>query len=146
MTDEIAELRALLEKATPRPWAVRPDVDRIGRKRGWLCLWNGARPVVYPATVETHDGESGEITTWSGVQISPDDAALIVAAVNALPALLTRVEAAESALAASRAECERLRGLIVAYVTAETKRPYYPNEGQKAWSDLRALAEKGDGK
>jgi hypothetical protein len=39
-----------------------------------------------------------------------------------------------------------LRGLIVAYVTAETKRPYYPDEGQKAWAELRALAEKGDGK
>jgi hypothetical protein len=65
MTD-LQELRALLAEATPGSWLAR-------------------RWVVTMADEET------EI----GVFPNPDDAALIVAAVNALPALLDRLEQAE---------------------------------------------------
>lgn len=73
-----AELRALLAKATPTPWLQGAyDMSAI--------LWS----------YETHrNGYAKQIATtgpkedWRGASQQADDAALIVAAVNALPTLL----------------------------------------------------------
>ena len=86
------DLRALLAKATPGPW----DAD------GWTGTVRGAG--VQQFTGE-HDAvwakdESGEWTLIcpTGLRDEPqsnENAQLIVAAVNALPGLLDRLEAAE---------------------------------------------------
>lgn len=77
---EIARLRELLAKATtPGRWAVTTD---------------GIVP-------EADDGGPDFCAVANNAE--PDDAALIVAAVNALPALLDRLEAAERVVAAARA-------------------------------------------
>lgn len=83
MTDIIQELRSLIAKATPGPWAagVRSNQRAIAGGAGeWIALLpNGHR---------------------EGFGLTSDDeilsnAALIVAAINHLPALLDRLEAAE---------------------------------------------------
>lgn len=80
MTVDIAKLRALLEAATSRPWwsgAVEtttvfvPEPDAIGGMERVLCRLNVYEPYK---------------------QTAPTDAALIAAAVNALPELLDEVE------------------------------------------------------
>ena len=69
MPDDLKRLRELLEKATPRPWQVA---------RG-----GSGMHIVDP---EAH---------WIAECISSHDRAFIVAAINALPALLDRLEKAE---------------------------------------------------
>jgi hypothetical protein len=85
-TPDLAELHALLVKAAGRPWKFphRRFPDVVMTKLG--CLWN-------PGT--------GRIN-------NPDDADLIVAAVNALSWLLDQAARAERA----EAEVERLRAVV----------------------------------
>ena len=98
MTDR-TELRRLLEKATPGPWALydgwlhegRAHVARIGNAAG--------------------NGIGAPITDMAG-EIA--DFELIVAAVNALPSLLDQLDAAEAALA-------RVRELHASSGTAESQ-------------------------
>lgn len=71
MTDT-ATLRALLDAATPGPWTHGP--------LGWE-VWN-------------RDADGAMDTRVAGSWLLPQDAALIAAAVNALPALLDVAEAA----------------------------------------------------
>ena len=74
MTDPIANLRALLEKATPGPW----KACRIGeeyRHGGAVCTGDA------------------QIVDW--VRSGKNDQALIVAAVNALPKLLAVAQCAQ---------------------------------------------------
>lgn len=73
MTPDIKALRKLLEAASPGPWS------------DWQPLHIGAADP---------DSSVGQRSV-ARVNVSTD-AALIVAAVNALPALLTRLEALES--------------------------------------------------
>lgn len=83
MTDIIQELRSLIAKATPGPWAagVRSNQRAIAGGAGeWVALLpNGHR-------------EGFGLTSDAEVLAN---AALIVAAINHLPALLDRLEAAE---------------------------------------------------
>jgi DNA-binding FrmR family transcriptional regulator len=80
MADPIAELRVLLAAATPAPWSIDPVSDRYARD------------------------EQGHVIA----RLDPPDTALVVAAINALPALLDRVERAEGEVAAILAllDCE----------------------------------------
>lgn len=70
MSARLSELRALLAKATPRPWEPNTEI------RGWAQVLSA----------------SGRIC---GEVYHASDAALIAAAVNALPALLDVAEAAK---------------------------------------------------
>ncbi len=85
------DLRALLAKATPGPW----DADGwTGTVRGAGVQFTGEHDAVWAKD------ESGEWTLIcpTGLRDEPqsnENAQLIVAAVNALPALLDRLEAAE---------------------------------------------------
>jgi len=83
MSDETTRLRALL-KGIALPW-------RVGR-RGMAMQWSA--PDRIGQLVERHEIDSVDVT-------EPNNAALIVAAVNALPGLLDAAERAE------RAERER---------------------------------------
>ena len=83
------ELRELLEKATPGAWAYELN----GPKESyWRPLLDFYRPL------ET--GNERAVTGWpeGRLCIAEPDAALIVAAVNNLPALLDRIEALEEAV------------------------------------------------
>lgn len=99
MTIPTTELRALLEKATPNPWGIEQGSD---------CAWVG--PL-------RHDGKVAAIACKcdGGPESGYNDkhtarlsanAALIVAAVNALPALLSAAEELERVKAELR-EAER---------------------------------------
>jgi hypothetical protein len=88
MTDE---LRALAEAATPGPW----EID-----------WEeNDGPESYPIGFRAEDAVGHDVGNFDG---SEADAALIVAACNALPALLDRLDKAEAALSVERiaAACE----------------------------------------
>lgn len=109
MTDlpDLAHLRALMEKATPLPWSYdysfHPDFDEE------TMVTSGTDCVI---GTRWYDGMH--------LSVTEDNGRLIVAAVNALPALLTRIEKLEKvAEAAARyrewvdypTECRRRNAL-----------------------------------
>lgn len=131
--DEIAELRGLQEAATPGPWQIHHDLDRYGRTE-----------VIGNVDVEVRD------STWdaSYEQAADTDclhprseanAALIVAAVNALPRLLDTI----SSLTRERDEATRQLQEARAYY--EGRIAFWQNAGaaQAAKSEQmkRALLE-----
>jgi hypothetical protein len=75
-----AGLRRLLAEATPRPWGRSSENDEL-----------------VSASSRTHPDMNTVVCYGEGDQEGIADAALIVAAVNALPALLAVVDAAERA-------------------------------------------------
>ena len=86
------ELERLMREATPGPWVwCPPDADPDTRDMGhfaneagkWICDFGDCEPY-YPT---------------EGTPPSAEDAALLVAAVNALPELLAKVKRLEEALA-----------------------------------------------
>lgn len=79
----VDKLRALLEAATPRPW--QEAVDDHGRKGVDVGVWS---PSAVQYVVET---------LVPGNDNARADAALIVAAVNALPELLDALEKCQGA-------------------------------------------------
>lgn len=75
------ELRELLAKATPGPWVKRSH-------DGYMPDWCG---IVEPVEVAGADGHVvANNETYYPAEISLENAALIVAAINALPELLDR--------------------------------------------------------
>jgi len=79
---------------TPTPWRVEPLPDgRFGKD--WKTIWSGQTPVVLADSFKRTDFEETEC--HHGVQISDDDAELIVRAVNAHEALLTAAKKADEA-------------------------------------------------
>lgn len=84
MTYDTAELKRLMEEATPGPWFTFANGHCVG-----------GTPT---------DGSAGGVAMCSMAARTPQEvqanAALVVAAVNALPALLARVEELERALKA----------------------------------------------
>jgi hypothetical protein len=88
-TGKAAELRALLAKATKGPWVEEREdgwMQEYPRNTAIRCEWKSA---------DASGAVGREIARMSGVHGQTSaDAALIVAAVNALPALLDVVEAA----------------------------------------------------
>ena len=146
MTDT-NELRKLLDAATPGPWRVR----FTGYNDAWLVVgWNARR--------ETFDHQAfDDGSAWGTYNQSCTDPTrdLIVAAVNALPALLDELDAAHEAIRMERertqkaeAEVERLRdeaakwhNLLPVYEDAE-------REVQQLRADLREalslLRDNGD--
>lgn len=76
----LSRLRELLEKATPGTWMAAPFSSVVGR-----------------GIVSTHEGRMiGQIVEHED---APGNAALIVAAVNALPDLLTQLESLQARIA-----------------------------------------------
>jgi hypothetical protein len=97
----LARLRALLEAATPGPWTA--DLETLcGRVwvEGPVCQGHYIAEPLFRM-------RGGEIGRTAGNMQKQADAALIVAAVNALPALLGRVERAEAELARDRADAQQ---------------------------------------
>jgi len=81
---DLDHLEALAKAATPGPWRIR---------RGAAPL----RPDVHFDVVSDHDGEHQVCETWlHGKTYREADAAIIVAAVNALPTLIARIRTLES--------------------------------------------------
>lgn len=99
---DIATLRELVEKATPGPWYVRPNPMRSDG----AFIEHGALEPASPYYLDRHEAELRRSREPIALgQLKPEDARLVVAAVNALPALLDEVEAMRKALR----EVERLR-------------------------------------
>ncbi|MBR2268747.1 hypothetical protein [Sphingobium sp.] len=106
MTDIIQELRGLIEKATPGPWetvetkipwSIASGKQGKHTERRIATTWDHPQsrapsPVVTGSVGLGFDGGPPAHL----VHISEEDAALIVAAINHLPALLDRLEAAEA--------------------------------------------------
>lgn len=93
--DERARLRALREAATPGPW-------RVGR-RGSTMMW----------IAPNHVGQLVEHHEIHGVVVTnPNNAALIVGAVNALPALLGALDAEERKRDAAEARATRAEAML----------------------------------
>lgn len=98
-TPDLGELRRLLEAATPRPWFSR-DPDAI------------FNPSVATRRQEDAEDEPLDDSEWVA-ECGPrdergrQDAALIAAAVNALPALLDDLEAARAEIATLTAQRDR---------------------------------------
>lgn len=110
---DVAALRGLLDAATPGPWLVfdmdegKPADEKVNRD-GWWWVWQEARLPYYGGVMdmEKHggdcDGSPGkccrsvvgiaEITDGDDPDKERADAALIAAAINALPALLALAE------------------------------------------------------
>jgi len=105
MTDIIQELRSLIAKATPGPWetvetkipwSIASGKQGNHTERRIATTWDHPQsrapsPVVTGSVGLGFDGGPPAHL----VHISKEDAALIVAAINHLPALLDRLEAAE---------------------------------------------------
>ena len=86
MTDR-TELRRMLDGATPRPWEWTTDLDAL------LGGEEGEYRVIDTALA---------LRSYYVLRVASEDAALIAAAVNALPGLLDQLDAAEAALARVR--------------------------------------------
>jgi hypothetical protein len=87
MTDEIARLRELLAKATPGPW---------GMYNGYGPCEDGLTRCASIGRMEGHR-ETVMVSPFDSADLAAkhEDFELIASAVNALPALLDRLEAAE---------------------------------------------------
>lgn len=92
MTPDLDKLKELLEKATPLPWRQGAyDMSQIAVD-GELHA-NG-----FSKKIAT----TGAKEDWRGVVRQADDAALIVAAVNSLPALIAKAERVDALMVALR--------------------------------------------
>lgn len=90
---DIEAMRQLLERATAGPWAYRPqEHDDWGFIRTTRATEDGWHPVVAIAR-DVSDHEDHDAHRASKTDPAEGNAGLIVAAVNALPSLLTELEA-----------------------------------------------------
>lgn len=119
MSDDLSALKALAEKATPGPWIIHPKNRSL--------VTTPVRPSEYVG--ESRPTLRAEIDGPSWAQ----DAAFIVALVNAWPALLARVEEAEGAL-------EEIHG-IPCWIDPITKRGGYDVDGDE-WNMIRAITKR----
>lgn len=95
------KLRELLGAATPGPWSVVADPSHYHTLSTVVGGYRGLRDFQFRA-------EIGGQASWKEQEAN---AALIVAAVNALPALLARLEAAERVVEAGRRVTAAFRAL-----------------------------------
>ena len=86
-TKQIDDIKRLLAEATPGPWTLTSTSLEI-------CIKHNARVIGTMLSVDEHDGKA--------------DARLIVSAVNALPALLADLEAAQKQITTLRAALEEI--------------------------------------
>lgn len=95
MSDIIQELRSLIAKATPGPWAYRPrEYDDWGFIRVAQADAEGWQPIVALGRAGPVESDHDEHRRNKTDPYGPN-AELIVAAINHLPALLDRLEAVE---------------------------------------------------
>jgi len=91
MTPELEELKRLLAEATPGPWE-KSGVRTKCIIEDAISIGADGLSYIYLPIGKTHNEQAGALA----------DAALIVAAVNALPGLIARVEEMEAELEAAR--------------------------------------------
>lgn len=124
--ETIAELRALLAKATPGTWrAFAPDATRIG---AFLTRDMMADRII------------GEITRD---RQGTADATLIAAAITALPALLDAADVASGRTMydAAAVEREAIAAMVEALATEQAKEPTWTDEQELRRVTKQALAE-----
>jgi hypothetical protein len=91
---DLTELERLIAEANPLPWKLRPDI--AGGKEEMYCYWHAIGPIETPGC-------------------EPDaNSRLAHAAVQALPALLARLRAAEAQAGRLREACEGKSRMIQA--------------------------------
>lgn len=109
MSVDLDALAALVAKATPGPWAVSPD----DAKDTHVHADSGLARVDSKAPPVRRFKSGAPVPHWPVARLCEwPEAALIVAAVNALPALIARVRAQEAALVA--ADAMRRAGVAIA--------------------------------
>ena len=120
----VARLRSMLEKATPGEWALYDSNSwrRIGLKAQY-------REILWPC--RANDG----IADFSGPNRENDLAALI-ACKNAVPALLSRIEALEAAMGELNAANEKFLKEFPA-----SARLTYTSRLVAAWAEARRLMD-----
>ena len=87
---DIAKLRELMEKATPGPWG-----ENVGYISSSTAKEYRGKAIIAAPVAAVHDVVDRR-------EQNKANAALIVAAVNALPSLIARLEAAEKVVEAAR--------------------------------------------
>jgi hypothetical protein len=108
MSLDINELRRLLAEATPGPWEYSPSDSYCDCGKG--CETPATCDDWYTAcTASVPQAHTVDCGDYFG--LSDNNAALIVAAVNALPALLDRIEKLEGALTKLLDRVDRNGGL-----------------------------------
>lgn len=102
----LAELRALLAKATPGPWKVADCGYRLPMDGGRACgvVSEIERPTAWSSKPVPMDVMTSDARDECGHPVTKINASLIVAAVNALPELLDVAEAARKLHAEWRLE------------------------------------------
>lgn len=105
---DLDALAALLERATPGPW----DLGEFDEQGGYDCMTSGIS--CGPASIDgkTYGERYMEPLPPAAQMRMIADAALIVAAVNALPALIARVRELEQERDEARAERDALREVV----------------------------------
>lgn len=101
---EIAELRELLAKATPGPFVADGDITIVSDRYGGPCSIAECQHLVYYGS----GGPKGA-DLFREAKANTD---LIVAAVNALPSLLTTIDALRAERDALAAELAKARGQV----------------------------------
>lgn len=112
MTDQIAELRRLLAEATHGEWTYDDEDGAIEQDGGSLGF--------------IHDHGNVHTVLRHGEPRKNADGRLIVAAVNALPAILDQLDA-------ERGKCERLRAMVDEARTLLNEVAYSPEEDGTDW-------------
>ncbi len=128
---DLAALRALLERATPGPWQVDLERERHALKEVCVVFGTDIKSAVVPAIRSKGPLRRSPLTTEA---TQTANLHLIVAAVNALPALLDELAALRRGEDAVRA--------FVAWLDAEDGKPDYgtqtrdthPN-GERIWRE-----------
>lgn len=121
--DLVERLKALLAKATPGPWRVaeqrhtQPEPDPLSGKDRRNSIWAGhdRQPMPVVALSSVRPKNTDESWPWM-IALSKDDAALIVEAVNALPALLAHLESTASIRQGMEAALERIAAASDDYI------------------------------
>lgn len=122
---DIEALRESLAKATPGPWSVKPGTAPESGTD--LLVHVGARPGRDTVALQDH--------CMGFVHRGQDDAALIVASVNALPGLLDRIEELERELDTDDVRIVALEKELRKMLTADAIRT-------SSWAaEIRALLE-----
>lgn len=114
MSADLDALAALEAAATPRPWSAHEFGHYHDDEPSSIVIVQGDDPDWWNAV---NDGESIAVLGWDSQEAA--DAAFIVAAREAVPALIARVREAEKDQRRARAWAKRARAAEAALATVE---------------------------